>query len=269
MTTQVPSILIPSQIDLGNPVVYIAETNFSSFTAAAAATSWRKLGVLKDGAALEHILEKLEVYSGVPQRKVATFFTKEDLKLSGQMGEFSATNLARTMGMNLTDITTTVKASSPAPTTVATGSTKTVINVADAAGYAVDDEIRVGNASNNYQFGVIKSISDDAITLYEGLSGDTNPTTGHAVAKVDTRSLIIGALASPNYKAIKVAKTLVGGYGTINLYLPKVEADGNWTINWQDGGGNVDSVGIPFMFDAVSDPDVESGALAQAIFTQS
>lgn len=265
MATQAPSSNFKDFIDIGNAIVYFAPSAFTSFSSAASATTWRKLGILKQGVNLNVEKARVDVKSGVPQRLVKTFYTEEMLRVAGEIMEVTPLNISRVLGG--VSITTAVKASSPAATTVATGSTKTVVNFTSATGYAVGDLIRTGNASNNYQYGVIKSISGNAVTMVEALDGDASPTTGHAIAKVDTMKLNMGSVATPANIALKISKTMVGDVGTLDFYLPNVIADGNTTFNWGDNG-TVEPVGLPFLFEAISDPDVESGATAQLIWTQ-
>lgn len=266
VTSQAPSTLIASDIDLGNAIVYYCDTSFSTFTAAAASTKWRKLGLLNEGVQIEFAKEPLEFYSGAPAKLQQTYYISEGLQLSGQIMEVNPRNIARIMG-GLT-ITETVKTSSPAATTVATGSTKSVVKVASSTGYAVDDEIRVGN-SGSYQYGRIASISGNDITLYEDLSGDANPTTGHAVAKIDTTSFEYGALAAPSNVGLKIIKTMIGGYGSWALYIAKAQFDANTSMAFGDNTQSLEGIGMPFTVKAISDPNVESGKLAKWIFTQS
>lgn len=265
MTTQAPASNLTDFIDLGNAVVYYAPTHFTSFSSAVSATTWRKFGILKTGSQLQIEKAKIDIRSGVPQRIVKTFFTQEDMRVSGEIMEFTPFNLSRVLGG--LSLTVAVLSSSPSATTVGTGSTKTVVNFASITGYAVGDLIRVGN-SGSYQYGVIKSISGDDATLYEALDGDATPTVGHAIAKVDTIKQNIGSVATPTDVAVKISKTIVGGAGSLDIYMIKANADGNLSIDWQDNG-TVEAVGLPFNFQAIGDPDVESGALAQVIFTQS
>ena len=264
MTTQAVSSNIANFIDIGNAIVYAAPTALTSFSSAVSSTKWRKLGILKNGCQIDRTLEQLAFKSGSPLRDVKILYTQEELKLSGELLEIYPENLARATGLTLTY---TTKASSPAPTTVATGSTKTVINVASATGYAVDDHIKVGN-SGSEQYGVIASIAGNALTLYEGLSNDANPTTGHAVAKIDKAYVAFGSLSAPTDIALKISKTLTGGYGTLDFYVLKANSEGNFTMAWADNNGTVEGVGVPFSFKAIADTAVENGELARAYFTQ-
>lgn len=142
-----------------------------------------------------------------------------------------------------------------------------MIELTSATGYAVGDEIEVTTGSTK-QYGYIKSIDGDEITLYEGLSSNTTPSAGDAVAKVESKTISIGALASPADIAIKVSKTLVGGYGTKDVYLLKAQASSEMVMSWPDGQGNIDVVGLPFQFDAIADDQIESGKIAHVVFTQ-
>lgn len=264
MTNQNPSTIVGSDIDLGNCIVYYSSTHFTSFSSAQSSTKWRKLGILKEGCQLDIPKEILEIFSGYPATLQQQFINAEDLQLSGQILEVTPRKLALIFG-GLT-VTETVKASSPAPTTVATGSTKTVVNVASATGYVAKDEIRVGN-SGSYQYGRIKSIAGNALTLYEGLSGDSNPTTGHAVAKIDTAYFETGALATPANVGIKISKTLVGGWGSYDIIIPKAQFSGDASMAFQDNTKSAEPMGVPFALKALSDPDVESGKTARFLFT--
>ena len=264
MSTQNPSTNVPSYLDLGNAIVYYSSSTFTSFANAVSSTTWRKLGVLRAGVSVDLAKSSVDIKSGVPQRLVKRFFVEETLKVSGEMMEISPFNLARALGG--LPPTVAVKSASPAATTVASASTKAVVKVASSSGYAVDDLIRVGNVGS-YQYGVIKTISGNDLTLYESLDGDANPTTGHAVAKVDTMSYAFGSVATPADISLKISKTLVAGFGTMDLYIPKANAEANMTLNWEDNG-TPNSVALPFSFEAVSDSSVESGNLAQVIFTQ-
>lgn len=266
MTVQASSVLVPTDIDLGNAVVYYSDSIFSSFSSAKSATTWRKLGLMKENTPIERVMGKIDLYSGVPRRKCQTYYISEELRFSGQILEINPRSLNRILG-GLT-ITETVKSSNPAATTVATGSTKTVVNFTSTTGYAVGDEIRVGN-SGSYQYGRIKSFNGSAVTLYEALSGDANPTTGHAIAKIDNTYYDLGSVAEPANCGIKISKTLIGGYGYWDLYIAKAKFTGDLSAVLSDGSNNVDSIGLPFTLEAYSDPDVESGNLARWDWTQS
>lgn len=264
MPSQAPSTLIASDIDLGGCVLYYAPVTFSTFSAAIASTKWRKFGLMKEGVQLDITKEIQEFFSGYPAKLQQQYVSTEDLRISGQLLETNPRNLARVLG-GLT-ITETVKSASPSATTVATGSTKSVVNVASASGYAAKDEIRVGN-SGSYQYGRIKSINSNALTLYEDLSGDTNPTTGHAVAKIDTTSFDLGLNALPANIAFKLSHTLAGGYGTYDLYCLNAQMTGNLSVLFADNTRSPEPIGLPFELRAISDAAVESGAVARWQFS--
>lgn len=264
MASQAVSTNISNHIDIGNAIVYVSKAAKSSFSSAKSATDWRKLGILKDGLVLDRAIEKIEFRSGVPLTLQKQYFVSEAINISGQILEFNAANLARVAGLS---VSRTVKASSPAPTTVASGSTKSVINFTSVTGYAVDDLIQVGN-SGSEQYGVIKSISGTAVTLYEALDNDTNPTTGHAIAKVDVENVDFGNVSAPPEIAIKIVKTLVGTGDAFEVYVLKAQSDGSLSLNWADGGATVEGVGIPFSFAGLSDALVESGKVMRMGFTQ-
>lgn len=267
MTSQLPSSNLPDFLDLGNLIAYIAPKKLS-FSAAAAATDWRKLGMLKSGLQLQNTKTSVDIKSGVPQRLIRRFFTEEVLKVAGELMEITPFNLSRALG-GLT-ITTTVKSSSPAPTTVATGSTKSAIICASVAGFKAGDLICVGTpGSGTEQFCVIQSIDTgtETITPIEPLSLDTDPTTSAAVSKVDKQSIAFGSVASPQTVSLKLSKTMLGGVGTLDIYILNAQAEANSTLSWDDNG-TVNPVGIPFSFEALSDPTIESGNTAQAVFTQ-
>jgi hypothetical protein len=266
MTSQSPSTLVPSDIDLGNCILYYAPSPFTSFAAALAATTWRKFGLMKEGVKVDVSKVIQEFYSGYPSKLQQQYVSGEDFRVMGECLEVNPRQMARVLGGP--SITETVKTTAPGATTVATGSTKTVVQVASATGYAVGDEIRVGDAGS-YQYGRIKSISGNALTLYEALSGDTNPTTGHAVAKIDTSYFDLGGLTLPESMGIKISHTLPGGYGSYDWYVLKAQMTGNLSINWQDNNQNPDANGMPFELRALSDPDVESGNTVRVHWTQS
>jgi len=268
MSTQSPSTLVPTDIDLGNSIVYYKDSAITSFSSAKSETGWRKLGLLKEGAQLDVAKEMVEFYSGFPAVLQKQFVQSEDLRISGQILEINPRAVARILGLApSSDATETVKASSPAPTTVASGSTASVVEVADATGYAVGDEIRVGN-SGSYQYGRIRSINSNTITLYEVLSNNTAPTVGHAVAKVDETYFDFGATTVPNDISIKISHTLPGGYGACDLYILKAQMTGNTSILYPDNTQSQDGNGMPFELRAISDADVESGKTARWYWNQ-
>lgn len=270
MATQSPSTLVPADIDLGGAIVYFAPQAFSSFSSAQSSTKWRKMGLLKEGVTLDVTREIIEFYSGFPARLQKTYVSAEDVRASGQILETNVRNIARVLGIPESALTVTVKATSPAPATVGTGSTTASIVFSDITGYAVDDEIRVGN-SGTYQYGRIKSINTgtDTATLYEGLSGDTIPTVGHAIAKVDTIAVDFGALTNPQDVALKISHTYPGGYGSYDIIILKAQMTGNLSVLWGDNTQTPDSIGVPFEIRAIADPDVESGKTARWVATQS
>lgn len=261
MATQAVSTLVPADIDLGNALVYYSPTTFSTFSSAKSATTWRKLGQMKDGVQLDVPREFAKVYSGFPSKLVKQYIASEALNISGAIAEFNPFNLARVFGG--LDLTVAVKSSSPTPTTATSGSTKSVVKVASATGFAAGDLIKVGT-----QYGRIKSIASLDLTLYEGLSADTNPTTGDAVSKVDTASFKIGSLAAPTEYAIKISKTQVGGPFSWNCYIPRAIFAGNPSLAFPDNSASpTDILGVPFAIEALADADIESGNLAMWEFT--
>lgn len=267
MANQAPSTNLSKTIDLGNAIVYYAKTPKTSFSSAGSATDWRKLGMLKNGVQLDISKAVVDVKSGVPQRLVARFFTEETLKVAGELMEITPFNLSRALGE--LGITATVKATGPSPTTVAAGSTKSSVVCAAVTGFKVDDLICVGTpGSGSEQFAVIKGIDvpTKTFTFYEPLDGDVDPTTGAAVSKVDKMSLPLGTVAAPKNIALKIVKTSVSGWMNYTLYIPTAVAEGNLSLAFNDNG-NVDTIGIPFSFEAMSDAQVENGALAQAEFS--
>lgn len=262
VVSQAASTVYKGDIDLGNALVYVNSSAFTSFSSAIAATSWQKIGLLNGALNINHSIEKVEFSSGTPAKLQQTYYTNERLRVDGNMLEFNPTNLSLILGGPT--ITRTVHASSPSPTTVATGSTASVLELASATGYAVGDELRIGDTT--YQYGRIASISSDTVTLAQALP--STPTVGHAVAKVNGSTMDIGAVSAPSDVAIKVSKTLIGGYGSYDLYILKAQFDGNVTLSFLDNNPNLEGIQMPFAFDAISDPDVESGKLARYSFSQ-
>lgn len=261
MTNQPASTLVASDFDAGNSILYYATSPFTTLAAAKASTAWRKFGLIGEGARFSIATQELNFYSGFPSGLQKKYYTAQDVMIAGNLRETEPRKLALVMGG--VTITETVHASSPAPTTVGTGSTKTSIVVADSAGYAVDDQIRVGN-SGSYQYGRIKTIDTgmDTFTLYEGLSGDTIPTVGHAVAKIDNSSFPIGNLSAPADIAVKLSKTTIGGYGTYDIYILKAQITPNVEINYSDDVQAAEKIGIPFTLTGIKDDAVENGAIA-------
>lgn len=261
MVSQSPSTNSPNMIDVGNCIVYYSGSAFSTLSAAASATTYKKLGILKNGSQFERLIEKLPFYSGTPLRLQKQFFTREECRVSGEMLEFSPKNFELASGITPT---VTLFSSTPSPTTTTTGATQSSISVASASNFAADDLIKVGS-----QYGIIKSISSNTFTMYDGLDGGTNPTVGDAVSKVQTVTFKGGSSATPPEIAIKISKTLVAGFGTVDIYLPRVQVDGNITSAWADGSTTVEGVGLPFVFDGLSlVGGADDGYLFQALFTQ-
>lgn len=266
MTSQAPATLIAGDILLGNAIAYYTPTPFTDWSTARSSTAWRKLGYMKDGLKIDHTREPQEFIDGYPASPIAKYISYEELSVSGSMMEFEPRRIAQLLGG--LEISETVFASSPSPTTVASGSTKTSIIVADSTGYAVDDEIRVGN-SGSYQYGRIKAIDTgtDTITLYEGLSGDTTPTVGHAVAKIEEEYFTIGTLALPAYIGIKVVKTMSNGKGSGELIIPRAQAVGTLSLDFQSNVKTFDGVGLPFTVTAATDASITGGGLARYYHT--
>lgn len=261
MATQNVSTLIPQDIDFGNAIIYYSDTTFSTFASAVSATTWRKLGQMKDGVQVDIARDFATVHSGFPAKVVKRYIASEALNIAGSIAEFNPFNLSRVLG-GLTQ-TIALKASAPTPTTTVSGATKSIVKVASATGFAVGDLIKVGT-----QYGRIKSIATVFFTLYEDLSGDANPTVGDAVSKVETASMKIGSLAAPVEYGIKIAKTMVGAPFTWNLYIPRGIFVGNPSLVFPDNNASpTDALGVPFNIEALADADIEGGNLAQLIFT--
>jgi hypothetical protein len=260
---QAASSLFTKSVDAGNLVVYYSTTVFTSFSGAIASTKWRKLGLLT-GCQLEISTEKLQFQSGTPRTLVEQIQTALGLRITGGAFEFRPIILALALGLLGSDITYALKTGSPTPTTTVTGATKTSVIVSDATGFEADRLIKVGSG-----YGIIKTISGNTLTLYEGLDTDTDPTVGDAVSEVDTSTMDVGGLGSANHIALKLTKTIVSSsVDAYSIYVPKAQADPNISMNFADGD-STEKVSIPFAFDALSDPDVESGKLARCVFTQS
>jgi len=261
VTNQASSTLVASDFDAGNSILYYAPAPFTTLASAVAATTWRKFGLIGDGAKFSVNTQELSFYSGFPSGLQKKYFTSQDVMITGNLRETEPRKLATIMGG--VTITETVHASSPAPTVVATGSSKILVAVGSVVGYAVHDQIRVGN-SGSYQYGRIKSIntSTDEFTLYEALSGDTIPTIGHAVAKIDRTYYPIGNLSAPADIAVKLSKTTIGGYGTYDIYILKAQITPNIEINYSDDTQTAEKIGVPFTLSGIKDDAVESGAIA-------
>ena len=144
MPAQSPSSLITNDIGMGNAILYYAPAPFASFNAARSSTKWRKVGLINGNAATSLAKNYQIFYSGYPAKPVARYVDSEEFTITAQALEINPRALARALGGLA--ITETVKSSSPSATTVAAGSTKSIVNFTSASGYAVDDEIRVGNA---------------------------------------------------------------------------------------------------------------------------
>lgn len=258
--SQGASTLVGADITAGNGILYYAPTSFPDYTTAKASTKWRKLG-LTEGLNFKLTRQFLDFYSGVPAGLQQTFVTAEDAMFSGNLLEGSPVNMALILGgLNLIR---TVKAGSPAPTTAASASTKTLINFTSATGYKAGDEIQVGA-----QFGRIKSFNGLAATLYQGLDGDAAPTTGDVIAKVDTSTIDLGLLSAPANVALKLSHTIIGGYGSYDMYMLKAQFRSDLDSTWQDNTKTPAAVSFPFSASAIKDTAVENGLLVRWEYNQ-
>lgn len=267
MVVQGPSTLNPNDIDLGGAILYYSTVPYTTFDDAVAGTAWRKFGLMDQGIQMNNPAEYTRFYSGFPARLQKLYKTTDELQISGNLLEVTIRNLARVFG-GLT-VTDTVKTTAPAPATVGTGSTKTSIIFDDITGFAVNDEIRVGDSEANYQFGRIKRIntSTDTATLYEGLSGDAVPTVGHAIAKVGSSRIILGTNTNPVNFSAKLSHVMPGGTGSYDLYILNAQMDGSPQTTWADNQPTPSPVSIPFSFSAIADDEIENGATAAWDFT--
>lgn len=257
---QGPSSLIAADIAQGNCILYWAPAPFASFSAARSSTKWRRFGLMNNAVTFGLDKSFQEFYSGYPSTLVQRYVDNQTVSIQGEALEVNPRSVARALG-GLT-ITETVKSSSPSATTVAASSTKSVVNLASATGYKANDEIRVGNAGN-YQYGRIKSLAGAAATLWEDLDGDTNPTTGEAVAKIDTTKYSIGGVALPTNIAVKLSYTHTGGYGSLDLVIPTAQMSGTLSMAFADNSQNGTPIGLPINIVAISDATVESGNLCE------
>ncbi len=262
--SQGPSTNIAKDIDAGNGILYYATTPYTSFASALTGTRWRKFGMMKDQVYIQVAREYLEFYSGVPSSKQAEYVTSEDVMMGGTALEGRPGILAQLLGGM--EVVRTTKASSPAPSTVQTGSTKTSIIFADITGYAAHDEIKVGT-----QYGRIASIdtATDTATLYEGLDGDEDPTPGDVIAKVDTSAITLGTLTAPEYLSLKFSHEMIGGYGSFDFIILKAQIRSNFDVNFQDNTKTPESIGYGFTASAIRDTTIESGNTAYWQWTQS
>lgn len=258
--TQGPVTNISKHVNLGPMNVYIGAYR-ASLSAAQSATDWFKLGLTKSGVQVSNEIVQLLIKSGFPLRPVKNFVTDSKLSVSGELIEFSAVNFGRVLG----GPTQTIALKASPSTTTATGATKTAVKVAAVTNFNVNDEIAVVGASQT-QYGTIQSIntSTKVLTLYEALSGDTDPTLGDTVKRVDTRTVSMGVISSPEDVGLKLTKTLEKG--TLSIYVFKANAAGTFSMNFGDGEGNIDTIGLNFNYEALADSSVESGALASAVW---
>jgi len=267
MPAQGPSTSNVNTIDLGNAVLSIAPAAFASFADASASTAWRRLGLMKSGSTFSVTTSLTDFFSGTPKRKVKSFYDAQEGNISGEMLEFSLENLADATGIGRNNITYTTLASAPAPTTVVTGSTTTVINFTSVTGYQVGDKILVGTGATA-QVGTIKTIAALVVTLYDGLSRNLVPGAGLAIAKIATSIIVGGSIAAPLDVALRLQKTHVGTGETYDYFIPKAQADGAFSLGFIDNSGTNDGVGIPFNFSILSDNTTENGNIFQIRSTQ-
>lgn len=245
-------------INLGPMEVFVGSAK-ESLVAAESATDYRKLGQTRSGVVINHEFAQLVIKSGFPLRTVKKFITETRLEVTGELIEFSGSNFARVIGGPEVGLTLV---NSPAPT-LATGSTKTVLELSSAAGFSRGDEIAVVGGSVT-QYGVIRSISNNSVTLFEGLSLDETPAPGDTVKLVDKRSIPIGSMSSPVDVSLKLSKTLEKG--KLDIYVYKANAGGTFSLNFGDGEGNIEPIGLAFAYEALADSAVDAGNLARAVF---
>lgn len=260
MAAQLPSTITGADLDLGNAILYFNPTPFQTLAAAVAATTWRKLGLMGEGVRFNVNTNEVKFYSGFPASLQQKYYASQDVMIAGKLLELEPRKIAMLMGG--ATLTETVHATSPAPTTVATGSTKTAIKCASVTGYAVNDQIRVGTGT--YQYGRVQAIDTvtKTLTLYEGLSGDAVPTVGQAVAKILRTYFPIGNLSAPASIAAKISKTTIGGYGTSDIYILKAQVTPQTEMVYTDDNQTPEKLGMPFTLEGIKDPNVENGAIA-------
>lgn len=259
MPSQAPNNLIVKHIDFGNAKIEYITAAQASFTAAAASTKWRQFGLTQGESSFQVQKESTEIRSGFPSQIVATFFTEENISLALNLAEFGPDIVNLCLG----GPTMTKTVGTTPATTLTTGSTKTVLNLTSATGFDPLDQVEVTTAGVK-QYGTIKTIVGNVVTLYEGLSGDTTPVTADAVKKVTKVQYDMGDLAAPIDMALKITKTHVQAGHTLEIYIPKAQAQVDIPLKWQEGK---DPIILPVTFKAVSDSAVESGKTARLIYT--
>ena len=87
MPGQLPSTLTAADLDLGNAILYVNPTPFSTLAEAVAATSWRKLGLMGEGVRFTVNTNEVKYYSGFPASLVQKYFASQEVMISGKLLE--------------------------------------------------------------------------------------------------------------------------------------------------------------------------------------
>lgn len=170
-----------------------------------------------------------ELTQGVKNSLVYSVMTANPTRLSCEVYEYTAKNMAYALGLNgatlseQTVSTTTDGAVNGASTPTAE------VTVADATGLAANDYIMILYGSDD-QIIVrkINSISTNTLTLNDNIG--INIPTGAVVKKVN--ALSVGSKENNNFFGAKVAGKLADGTPVVALF-PKIRVTGGFALQFQ------------------------------------
>lgn len=191
---------------------------------------------------------------GVKNTLVYSVMTQNDVKVEGEMYEYTAKNMTYALGLNGTAVTpqtiaTTVATAVAAPTPPALSAA--TLSVTSATGLAAGDFIFVQvGAQDQVIVKKIVSITTNTLTLDSGfaIAIPLNST----VRKVNV--LAVGSTADQPFMSAKIVGTMANG-DEIVLLLPKVRFTAGLNLAFKTGGFENIPLGLD-VFDLVpSDPN--------------
>jgi len=260
--SQAPSVSDINTLVLGNARAFLAPSTFANLAAAEAFDAWIPLGLTDDsGVTVEGTADVVELQSGFPARTVKKYVSSTSINISANLREFSLENIIYQLGQP--DVTYAYK-TSPAATTTAASSTKTLIKATDGTGYLPGHYIEAQNGASGAKYvGRIKSVSGNDLTLVSPLA--VAVAAGGTLKAIDKASISLGNLITPKGFAMKIEKVISDGR-LMTIYLFNVEPTPQFTFNFTDGGV-ADPATLPFSATSISSAAVEGGALGVMVMS--
>ena len=171
----------------------------------------------------------VELTQGVQNNPVHTTMNKSSLRSTFEVYEYTAKNLAYSMGLDGSSLTTnTVATTISGATTGSFGTPDTAIDLTSAVGFAVNDWIMIQGATDDEIYvDQITALVSTAATLAHGIPAVV--ASGSAVKKI-TRSALASSVDQPFLSMAAVGKMADGSQ--VKLVVPKIRITKGFNLHF-------------------------------------